>query len=121
MLALGAVLGVSAHHLVDRRGQLGRQLAGERLALLEQGLCALGQEPVQLAAVAKVPGAEPRLDGVSTSYSWEPELRSLERAFRENPEADVPAPRWAGRSHIANLNQVHRRLREGRREERVIG
>jgi chromosome segregation ATPase len=122
---LDGFLAESAQALLEEREPLARELAAELSAAVDQVVRANGKYRAERqhidGLVAKVPGAEPRLDGISTSYAWEPELRALERAYRTNPSADVPAPRWSGRAHIANLNETHRKLREGRREERAIG
>jgi hypothetical protein len=69
--------------------------------------------------VSAVPEASTRYDGVPTSYAWEPELKALERACREQSEAEPPRPRWAGVAQRRNLNAVHRRLREKRGQEIV--
>jgi chromosome segregation ATPase len=66
--------------------------------------------------VAAVPGASSRVDGVRTGYSWEVELRALERAYRENPEAELPRPRWAGMTYSRQRDAVHQRLKDQRRK-----
>jgi hypothetical protein len=49
--------------------------------------------------VRATPGAVVRMDGVPASHPWEPAIRDLERAVRETPEIDPPAPRWTGLEH----------------------
>jgi hypothetical protein len=109
--------------LREEREPLARELAAELTAAVDAVRRAHAKYVAERThidqLVAKVPGAEPRYDSVSTSYAWEPELRALERAFRENQEADVPRPRWFGRGHVQNLNAVHRRLKEQRRKPRA--
>jgi hypothetical protein len=122
---LDSFIAESAQALLEEREGLARELAAELTAAVDAVVKAHAKYVAERThvdqLVAKVPGAEPRYDSVSTSYSWEPELRALERAYREVSQADVPSPRWAGRSHIRNLNAVHRRLKEQRGKQPVIG
>jgi hypothetical protein len=69
--------------------------------------------------VSQASGATTRYDGTPTGYAWERELKALERAYREQSEAEPPRPRWAGVAQRRNLNAVHRRLREKRGQEIV--
>jgi hypothetical protein len=64
--------------------------------------------------VSRAPGATTRYDGTPASYPWERELKALERAYRENPEAEPPRPRWAGVTHRRNVDAVHSRLQKQR-------
>jgi hypothetical protein len=67
--------------------------------------------------VSQAPDATTRYDGVSTGYPWEAELKALERAYREHPEAEPPRPRWAGVAQRRNLDAVHRRLQKQRAQK----
>jgi hypothetical protein len=122
---LDGFLAENALTLLEEREGLGRELAAELTAAVAQVTRAHARYVAERThidqLVAKVPGAQPRYDGVSNSYGWERELKALERAFRENPEAEPPRPRWSGRAYGHNLNSVHRRLREARRSQPVIG
>jgi DNA repair exonuclease SbcCD ATPase subunit len=122
---LDSFIAENAQALLKEREGLARELAAEltsAVAAVVKARRAYDAERQHIdQLLVKIPGVEPRYDGVSTGYPWEAELKALERAFRENPEADVPAPRWAGRSHIRNLNAVNRRLKEQRGKQPVIG
>jgi chromosome segregation ATPase len=122
---LDSFVAANAQALLEEREPLARELAAELTSAVDAVVRARARYDAERqhidGLVAKVPGAEPRHDSVGTGYNWEAELRALERAYRTNPSADVPAPRWSGRAHLANLNETHRKLREQRREERVIG
>ena len=66
--------------------------------------------------VASVQGATPAVDGVSTGYSWEAEVTALERAYRENPEVELPRPRRAGMTYNRQRDALHQHLKDQRRK-----
>lgn len=124
---LDSFLAENALVLLEEREPLGRELAAELTAAVAQVMRAHAKYVAERQhvdqLVAKVPDGQPRYDGVSTGYAWESELRALERAFRENPEAEPPRPRWSGRAHVKNMNRVHAKLREqrGKDVEGLVG
>jgi hypothetical protein len=106
--------------LLDEREQTAREIAaGLTKAVAEvvqahRAYVAERQHVDQL--VSAVPEASTRADGVPSSYSWERELRELERVFRESPEAEPPRPRWSGVAYRRNMDSVHRELQARRRK-----
>jgi DNA repair exonuclease SbcCD ATPase subunit len=120
---LAAFMRDHARDLLDERERTANEVAAELTkavaAVVEahRGYVAERQHVDQL--VSQAPGATTRYDGTPTSYAWEPELKSLERAYREQSEAEPPRPRWAGVAQRRNLDAVHRRLRD-RREKPVL-
>lgn len=59
-------------------------------------------------------GHNPRLDGPAPTHPWERELLALERAVRETPTLDAPAPRWSGRQAAEHRDHVHAQLQAQR-------
>jgi hypothetical protein len=116
----GSFTAENATTLLEEREGLGRELAAEltaAVAAVVQAHRRYVAERTHVDGLVKmVHGAQPRFDGVSTSYPWEPQLKELERAYRAAPEAEPPRPRWSGRTYQRNADAVHRRIREGRDE-----
>jgi hypothetical protein len=117
---LGSFGAENAMALLEEREGLGRELAAELTATVAAVIQAhrryVSERQHVDGLVAMVHGAQPRYDGVSTSYHWERELKELERAYRAAPDAEPPRPRWSGRTYQRNADAVHRRIREGRDE-----
>jgi hypothetical protein len=117
---LGSFGAENAMALLEEREGLGRELAAELTAAVAAVIQAhrkyVSERQHIDGLVAMVNGAQPRYDGVSTGYVWERELKELERGYRAAPEAELPRPRWSGRTHQRNADAVHRRIREGRDE-----
>jgi hypothetical protein len=108
-----------ARELLDEREQTANEVAAEltrtvaAVVKAHRAYIAERQHVDQL--VAAVPGASSRVDGVRTGHGWEVELKALERAYRENPEAELPRPRWAGMTYGRQRDAVHERLKDQRR------
>jgi hypothetical protein len=121
---LDSFMAENALALLEEREPLARELAAELTAAVAEVKRAHAKYVAERMhvdqLVAKVPGAEPRYDSVATGYSWEPELKALERAFRENPEAEPPRPRWSGRIQRQSRNAVHRQLKEQRQSSGIV-
>jgi hypothetical protein len=126
---LDSFLRDNAKALLEERLPAAREVAlhltraGHELVRAHQAYVAMRMEVEGL--VAGVPDAVPRLDGVAASYVWERELKDLARAVRENPEAEVPTPRWAAveqRQLQDNANRFERlrRKRKPTDEEHAI-
>jgi hypothetical protein len=118
---LAAFMRHRGRDLLDEREQTAREVAAELTKAVatavkaHRAYIAERQDLDQL--VAAVPGASPRVDGVRTGYSWEAELKALERAYRENSEAEPPRPRWAGMTYNRQRDAVHQRLKDQRRRQ----
>jgi DNA repair exonuclease SbcCD ATPase subunit len=108
-----------ARDLLDEREQTANEVASELIravaAVVKAHRAYVAERQHVDKLVSAVPEASTRYDGVSTSYSWADPLRELERAYRENPEAPAPRPRWAGQHMRRHMDSVHRRLQEQRR------
>jgi chromosome segregation ATPase len=120
---LAAFTAENARGLIEEREGAAREVAAELTRAVAEAVRAHGAYVAERQhvdrLVSAVPEASTRYDGVPTSYAWERELKELERAYREQSEAEAPRPRWAGVAQRRNLNAVHRGLREKRGQEIV--
>jgi hypothetical protein len=65
------------------------------------------------------PGRQYAVRRTPTGYAWAPVLKSLERAYGEQHEAEPLRPRWAGVAQRRNLDAVHRQL-QAQRKQRIV-
>jgi hypothetical protein len=121
---LAAFMRDHGRDLLDEREQTAREVAAELTKAVAAAVKAhhsyIAERQHVDSLVASVPGASPRVDGVSTGYSWEAELKALERAYRENPEAELPRPRWGGVIYRQNMDEAHKRLRAQRKPKQDL-
>jgi DNA repair exonuclease SbcCD ATPase subunit len=120
---LDEFMAANSRDLLDEREETAREVATELTEAVARAVKAARAYEAERQhldqLVARIPGAQPRLDGVPTAFHWQDVLRELDRAYREHPEAEPPRPRWFGMTYRRHEDETHRRLQAQRGKKPV--